>query len=109
MKKKLIAGGLTVGCLAPLALVAGAGVIGVGIFAGSSGSNDAICAGQSLSVSVEGDMPAPVGDFTPAAMEQAAIIVKVGEAEGISSGGQLVALMTAMQESRLGDHPSTFS
>ncbi|MGP5099848.1 C40 family peptidase [Brachybacterium alimentarium] len=109
MKKKFIAGGLAVGCLAPVALVAGAGVVGIGMFAGSSGSNDAICVGQSLSVSVEGDMPTPVGDFTPKAMEQAAIIVKVGESEGISSGGQLVALMTAMQESRLGDNPSTMS
>ena len=109
MNQKVIAGTLTLGCLAPLALVAGASVVGIGMFAGSSGGNETICSGQSLSVSVEGGMPAPVGDFTPKAMEQAAIIVKVGEAEGISSGGQLVALMTAMQESRLGDNPSAMS
>ncbi|MEE1616993.1 C40 family peptidase [Brachybacterium sp. J153] len=109
MKTKAIAATLVVGCAAPLALVAGAGVVGIGMFAGSVGSNDAICAGSSLSVSIDGELPASVGGYTPRAMEQAAIIMTVGEAEGISARGQLVALMTAMQESRLGDHPSTFT
>ena len=109
MKKKAIAATLVLGCAAPVALVAGAGVVGIGMFAGSGGSSEAICAGSSLSVSVEGELPEGVGSYTPQAMEQAAIIMKVGEAEGIPAGGQLVALMTAMQESRLGDHPSTFS
>lgn len=109
MSKKVVAGTLAVGCLAPVALVAGASMVGISMFADSTGSNEAICAGQSLSVSVDGDLPAPVGDFTPEAMEQAAIIVKVGESEGVSAGGQLVALMTAMQESRLGDNPTAFT
>lgn len=109
MKKKAIAATLVLGCAAPVALVAGAGVVGIGMFAGSGGSNEAICAGSSLSVSVEGELPPGVGSYTPQAMEQAAVIMKVGESEGISAGGQLVALMTAMQESRLGDHPSTFT
>lgn len=109
MKKKAIAATLVIGCAAPVALVAGAGVLGVGMFTGSAGSNEAICAGSSLSVSIEGEIPAAVGSYTPQAMEQAAIIMKVGEAEGIPASGQLVALMTAMQESRLGDHMSTFT
>lgn len=109
MKTKAIAATLVVGCAAPLALVAGAGVVGIGMFAGSVGSNDAICAGSSMSVSIDGELPASVGGYSARAMEHAAIIMTVGEAEGISARGQLVALMTAMQESRLGDHPSTFT
>lgn len=109
MGKKAIAAALVLGCAAPVALVAGAGVVGIGMLAGSGGSNEAICAGSSLSVSIEGELPAGVGSFTPQAMEQAAVIMKVGEAEGIPASGQLVALMTAMQESRLGDHPGTFT
>lgn len=109
MKKKAIAATLVLGCAAPVALVAGAGVVGIGMFAGTGGSNEAICGDRSLSVAIDGEMPAAVGDYTPQAMEQAAVIMTVGEAEGIPASGQLVALMTAMQESRLGNHPSTFS
>lgn len=98
-----------VGCAAPLALVVSTGVVGNGMFADIAGSNEAICAGSSLSVSIDGELPASVGGYTPRAMEQAAIIMTVGEAEGISARGQLIALMTPMQESHLGDHPSSFT
>ena len=109
MKKSAIASSLVVGCAAPLVLVSGAGVVGVGMFAGSGGSNEPICDGSSLSVNIDGELPEAVGGYSSRALEQAAIIMTVGEAEGISARGQLIALMTAMQESRLGDHPSTFT
>lgn len=106
--KKMLAAALAVGCLAPVALVVGGGVVGLGLLADEDSGSDALCADGSLSVSVEGQVSG-VGSYSPKAVEQAAIILTVGEAEGISARGQLVALMTAMQESRLGDHPSTFS
>ncbi|MDN5685850.1 MAG: C40 family peptidase [Brachybacterium sp.] len=100
MKKKLVAGALTVGCLAPLALAGGAGVIGIAMFA-DSGSNEALCAETSLSVQVNGKMPEGVAGTSAEAMKNAAIIMKVGEQEGIPARGQMVALMVAMQESTL--------
>ena len=106
--KKMLAAALTVGCLAPVALAVGGGVVGLGILAGENGGSDALCADSSLSVIVEGQVPG-VGSYSPRAVEQAAIILTVGEAEGISARGQLVALMVAMQESHLGDDVSAFS
>ena len=91
MKKKTIAATLVLSCAAPVALVAGAGVVGIGKVAGSGGSNEAICAGSTLSVSFDGELPAGVGSFTPQAMKQAAVIMRVGESEGIPASGQLVA------------------
>ncbi|MFD0557544.1 hypothetical protein FB566_2819 [Stackebrandtia endophytica] len=43
----------------------------------------------------------PVGDFNEAQMANAARIIEVGEALGISERGQAIALATAMQESTL--------
>jgi len=43
----------------------------------------------------------PVGDFSEAQMANAARIIEVGEALGISERGQAIALATAMQESTL--------
>lgn len=108
--KKFIAGTLTVGCLAPLALAGGAGIIGVAMFASPGGDNSAMCSDSSLSVQIGADtMPEGVAGLSAEAMENAAIIMTVGEEEGIPARGQMIALMVAMQESQLGDHPSTNS
>lgn len=108
MKKEMLASVLVVGCVAPVALAVGGGVVGLGILAGEDSGSDALCADSSLSVTVQGQVSG-VGNYSPQAVENAAIILKVGEAEGISARGQLVGLMTAMQESRLGDDVTSFS
>lgn len=57
-------------------------------------------------MSVNGKVPA-IAPYSATAIENAAVIMKVGESLGIPAQGQLVALITAMQESQLGDHPGT--
>lgn len=79
MKKKMIASVLAVGCLAPAALAVGGGVVGLGLLAGEDSGSDALCADSSLSVTVEGQVSG-VGSYSPKAVEQAAIILTVGEA-----------------------------
>lgn len=81
MKKKVIAGTLVVGCAAPLALVAGGGVLAIGMFAGGYGDNSAICSDSSVSVTIDGDMPEPVGSYSPEAMERAAVARRHGAEE----------------------------
>lgn len=81
MNKKVIAGTLVVGCAAPLALVAGGGVLAIGMFAGGLGDNSAICSDSSVSVTIDGDVPEPVGSYSPEAMERAAVARRDGAEE----------------------------
>lgn len=100
--KKVLAGVLAVGCLAPVGLAGGALVLGLAMFADEDDADPAaLCSDTSLSVQVDGEIPA-VDGYTSEQLERAAIIVAVGKEEGIPARGQLVALMTAMQESTLG-------
>lgn len=65
MNKKVLAGTLDVGCAAPLALVAEGGVLAIGMFAGGSGDNSAICSDSSVSVTIDGDRPSRWGPTRP--------------------------------------------
>ena len=98
-----------VGCIAvPVAAVAliagtlGFAVVGSGILDPKTDDAGAMCGDSSLSVTVTGDLPSSVAGYGKAELERAAIIMKVGEQLKVPARGQLVALMTAMQESDLG-------
>jgi cell wall-associated NlpC family hydrolase len=113
VKKSTTAGIAGFGCIGPM-LISGmfAGFLGIGVLASSqsTGDNTAICDGESLSVTINGDLPEDgIAGYSKEGLERAAAIVAVGEKHDIPAKGQLVALMTAMQESTLGDNPSTTS
>lgn len=67
----------------------------------------ACSAASAVSVDVA-NLPEVPG-FTPDQVRNAAIIANVGEQFGGGEKGQIVGLITAMQESQLGLHPSTAS
>lgn len=87
-------------------------LLGVVVFAGAiSGPEEepqAMCVGGGpLAVKINSELPESVAGYKRPALERAAAIMAVGEKHQIPARGQMVALMTAMQESTLGDNPST--
>ncbi len=96
------------GCCALPVLVGGGVIAAVGtalLGTTDDGSNEAMCSGSALNVNIDGDVPT-VGGYSEQAMKNAAVIMQIGEQLKIPARGQLVALMTAMQESQLGDNPA---
>lgn len=64
--------------------------------------------GAAVTVNVDG-LPEEIAGYSGDALHNAAVIAQVGEELGFGKQGQLVALITAMQESQLGNNPSTAS
>lgn len=82
----------------PFAIVPAA----VMLLSGSEEEQTAGCAapGASAALAVTGTIPT-VDGYTSSQLELAAIIMQVGQTSGVGERGQLVGLMTAMQESTL--------
>ena len=82
------------------------GVVGIAVL-DEKEPPSACSAASAVSVDVA-NLPEVPG-FTPDQVRNAAIIADVGEKFGGGEQGQIIGLITAMQESQLGSHPSTFS
>lgn len=90
------------GCIMPLVAGVGlVGAVGVGILGTATQTDQAaMCSESSLSVSIDGDVPTVEG-YGKDKMENAAAIMETGKKKGIPARGQLIAIMTAMQETGL--------
>ncbi|ANP27959.1 hypothetical protein DAD186_14090 [Dermabacter vaginalis] len=90
------------------------GVLGIGLISGvvggmSTARQESTCApsGDAVAVSVkEGALPTGVEGLSDQQIAVAAVIMKVGAELGMGERGQLIALMTAAQESDLGADPT---
>lgn len=78
------------------------------LLSGSKEDEAATCApGHGTpALTVAGTIPDRIGDYDRAALERAAVIMQIGKDLGFSARGQLIAIMTAMQESTLGMDPA---
>ncbi|MGO1598454.1 MAG: C40 family peptidase [Brachybacterium sp.] len=64
--------------------------------------------GAALSVNIDG-LPEEIAGYSTNYLANAAIIMKTAEEEGFGRQGQMIGLITALQESDLGRNPSTAS
>ncbi|WP_058234307.1 C40 family peptidase [Devriesea agamarum] len=84
-------------------------ILMVGLVTSTQGSADAAACGpeggEALSADVQG--VDPITPYSRDAMGRAAVIMRVGRDLGVPFRGQLIAVMTAMQESTLGDSASS--
>lgn len=97
------------GCLATgvVAAAVGGGILAI-MSGAKTGDNGALCRPESVKVTFTGEPP-KISPYSQKAIENAAVIMTIGEQLKIPARGQLVALMTAMQESQLGDDKSAFT
>lgn len=89
-------------------LAMGGTVLSVVVLEDQQLSHSCLPGGAAISVSVDG-LPAEIAGYSGEALVNAAVIAQVAEESGFGRQGQLVALITAMQESDLGRNPSTAS
>ncbi|HIY22958.1 MAG TPA: C40 family peptidase [Candidatus Brachybacterium merdigallinarum] len=89
-------------------MLLGVTVVGASVLDEEGGSAACLPGGAAVTVNVDG-LPEEVAGYSGDALRNAAVIAQVGEELGFGRQGQIVALITAMQESDLGRHPSTAS
>jgi len=101
MKKVLVVG-------ASGLMLLGVAVVGAAVIDEPGGSAACLPGGAAVTVDVDG-LPEEVAGYSGDPLRNAAVIAQVGEELGFGHQGQVIALITAMQESQLGSHPSTAS
>ena len=89
-------------------LLLGVTVVGAAVLDDQDSAAMCLPGGAAVTVSVDG-LPEEIAGYSGDALRNAAVIAQVGQEQGFGKQGQLVALITAMQESQLGNHPSTAS
>jgi cell wall-associated NlpC family hydrolase len=89
-------------------LLLGATVVGAAMIDEQDGAAACLPGGAAVTVNIDG-LPSEIAGYSGTALRNAAVIAQVGKEQGFGQQGQLIALITAMQESDLGRHPSTAS
>lgn len=97
-----------IGACAVGVFLLGGVVVGAATLLDDQTSATCLPGGAALSVDVDG-MPSEIAGYNGESLANAAVIAQTAEDAGLGRQGQLVGLITAMQESDLGRNPSTKS
>lgn len=87
-------------------LLLGGTVVGAAVLDDPKTASFCVPGGAAVTVSIDG-LPTEIAGYSGDALHNAAVIAQVAEDGGYGRQGQLIGLITAMQESDLGRHPST--
>lgn len=93
--------------LGGLLLAAGGIAVMGGLTASAANQNMCTPGGPASNVNVDGVPEGEFEGYTYEAMQRAAVILDTASNLGVGRQGQIIALITAMQESTLGDNPTT--